>query len=64
MKQKTAFTVSVSRGIIISGLLVFAMPALLGADSIWFVMPLTEMIVAIYVIFMMVRYTRQLHDVT
>ena len=64
MKQKTAFTVSVSRGIIISGILVFAMPALLGADSIWFVMPLTEMIVAIYVIFMMVRYTRQLHDVT
>lgn len=63
MKPGTAFTVSVSRGIVVSGILVFLMPAVFGADSIWFVMPITEAVIAVYVICKMVKYTQQLHDV-
>lgn len=33
---------------------------LAGADSIWFAMPLTELLVAVYVVCMMLRYTKQL----
>lgn len=60
MKPKAAFTVSVSRGLVISGILIFLLPVLAGADSIWFAMPLTELFVAVYVVCMIMRYTRQL----
>ena len=59
MKPKAAFVVSVSRGLVISGILIFLLPAAAGADAIWFAMPLTELIVAVYVAVMMVKYTKQ-----
>ena len=37
-----------------------ALPAIAGANSIWFAMPLTELLVAVFVVCMLVRYTRQL----
>lgn len=60
MKPKEAFLVSVGRGIVISGVCLFLLPLIAGADAIWFTMPITEMIIALYVVFMMIRYTRQL----
>lgn len=60
MKPSTSFVVSVSRGALISGILIFLLPAAAGADAIWFAMPLTELIVAVYVAVMMLKYTRQL----
>lgn len=60
MKRRTSFTVSVSRGAVISGILIYTLPALFGADSIWFAMPITELVVAVYVVINMRRYTRQL----
>lgn len=62
MKPKAAFVVSVSRGLVISGILIFLLPAAAGADAIWFAMPLTELIVAVYVAVMMVKYTKQLSN--
>lgn len=62
MKPKTAFIVSVSRGIVVSGILIFLLPAVAGADSIWFAMPITEALVAVYVIHSMRKYTRQLPE--
>lgn len=59
MKPKTSFIVSVSRGAIISGILIYLLPVILGADFIWFVMPITELLVAIYVVKKMAQYTRQ-----
>lgn len=58
MKPKTAFLVSVSRGTVISGILIYLLPAVFGADSIWFAMPITELIVAVYVVTKMVQYTK------
>ncbi|MGN0155355.1 MAG: hypothetical protein ACI4A3_12970 [Lachnospiraceae bacterium] len=49
MKPATSFIVSVSRGAVISGILICLLPAVAGADAIWFSMPITELIVAIYV---------------
>ena len=49
MKPLPSFVVSVSRGAVISGLLIFLLPALAGGEAIWFTMPITELIVAVYV---------------
>lgn len=60
MKPITAFIVSVSRGAVISGILILLLPAVAGPDAIWFSMPLTELIVAVYVVIKMKQYTKQL----
>ena len=48
MKPISAFIVSVARGIVISGVLILVLPYFLPANSIWFAMPITELIVMIY----------------
>ncbi len=60
MKHSASFLVSVARGALISGILIYFLPAVAGADAIWFAMPVTEFIVAIVVVTKMVRYTKQL----
>lgn len=62
MKPAAAFLVSVSRGVVISGLLILLLPAIAGADSIWLAMPITELLVVIYAGAMMVRHTKQLSN--
>ena len=62
MKPATSFIVSVSRSAVISGVLIFLLPALAGADAIWFAMPVTELIVAVYVIVKMMQYTQSLAE--
>lgn len=60
MKPGASFIVSVSRGAVISGLLIYLLPVAAGANAIWFAMPITELIVGIYVTVMMCRITKQL----
>lgn len=60
MKPVTSFVVSVSREAVISGILVFLLPAVFSGSAIWFAMPLTELIAAVYVVIMMRNYTSQL----
>lgn len=62
MKPGTAFLVSLARGTVISGCLILLLPAALGAGSIWFAMPVTELIVAVYAVERMARYTKRLPD--
>ena len=62
LKPKAAFIVSVARGFVISGILIYLLPAAAGADSVWFAMPVTETIVVVYVIIMMVKYTKELKN--
>lgn len=61
MKPRTSFIVSVSRGAVISGVFIFLLP-LIHARAIWFAMPATELIVAIYVVVKTVQYTKQLPE--
>lgn len=60
MKPRTAFIASVARGLVISGILIYLLPAVFTGNAIWFAMPVTELIVAFYVIHEMTKYTRQL----
>ena len=53
MKPSTAFVVSVSRGAVISGILIYLLPVIAGASGIWFAMPITELVVAVLVAVMM-----------
>ncbi|MDE6025992.1 MAG: polysaccharide biosynthesis C-terminal domain-containing protein [Lachnospiraceae bacterium] len=57
MKPGASFLVSVARGMVVSGILIYALPALAGAGFIWFAMPITELLVAFAVIILMIRYT-------
>lgn len=60
MKPTTSFVVSVARGAVISGILIMVLPVIAPADFIWFAMPVTEVIVAVYVAVMITRSTRQI----
>lgn len=60
MKPKAAFIVSVFRGCIISGFLILCLPVIAGADSIWFAMPITELLVAGYAAGTIKKYTKKL----
>lgn len=60
MKPSTSFVVSVARGAVISGILIYVLPAIAGPDAIWLSMPFTELTVAVYAAAMMVKYTHQL----
>ncbi len=46
LKPDAAFFVSVARGLVISGALILLLPAVLGPASIWWAMPVTELLVA------------------
>lgn len=62
MKPKASFVVSVARGLVISGALIFVLPLILDPASIWFAMPITELIVAVYALAAMKKYTGILPD--
>ena len=55
MKPSTAFVVSVGRGAVISGILIYLLPSVAEAGSIWFAMPITELLVAVFAALMMRR---------
>lgn len=59
MKPAASFAVSVARGAVLSGILICVLPALAGANAIWFAMPITELIVAVFVSIKMIQYTRK-----
>lgn len=59
MKPGASFIVSVSRGAVVSGILIYVLPAAAKAASIWFAMPVTELLVAVYVVIKMTQYAKQ-----
>ena len=60
MQPRAAFIVSVARGLVISGILILLLPALVSASAIWFAMPITELLTAVYAVTAMRRYTAKL----
>lgn len=63
MKAGTSFFVSVTRGMVVSGILIYILPLLAGPDAIWFAMPITEAVVAVAVTVKMRKYTMELKRV-
>lgn len=64
LQPGTSFIVSVGRGAVVSGVLICLLPVCASPDAIWFAMPVTEAVTAIYVVSMMIRYTKQTERVT
>ncbi len=54
-KPSSAMVVSLLRGVAICGILVFALPALFGKNTIWCVMPITELLVSVYALYEMTK---------
>ena len=59
LKPKTSFVISVGRGLVLSGILIYLLP-LINADYLWLTMPITEFIVAIYAVIHMCKCTKSL----
>ena len=55
MKAQTSVILSVGRGMVVSGVLILLLPAIAGADSIWYSMILTEALIMAYGVFAMLR---------
>lgn len=62
LKPRASFIVSISRGLIVSDLLILLLPAAFGGNALWFAMPITELVVAIYVVYTMIRFTTSLES--
>ena len=60
LRPKDSFIVSIARGLVVSGLLIFALPAVFAPESIWWAMPLTELVTFVYAGLAMRRDTRAL----
>ncbi len=55
MKPNTSLIASLARGVVISGGLILLIPAIAGANCIWYAMLITEMLVAAYGAYHMIR---------
>ena len=53
LHPKDSFIVSIARGLLVSGLLIFALPALFAPEAIWWAMPLTELVTSVYAAYAM-----------
>ncbi|MDQ0221666.1 MATE family efflux transporter [Streptococcus moroccensis] len=60
LKQRIAFVVSVARGMIISALMIYSLPFFFGGNALWWAMPITELLIAIVVIYFMKHYSKQM----
>ncbi|WP_202060502.1 MATE family efflux transporter [Enterococcus sp. BWR-S5] len=60
MRPKAAFVISITRGLVISGSLIFLLPTVFSSSSLWLVMPIAELLTAIGGVLLMKRYTDQL----
>ncbi|MBQ9147992.1 MAG: MATE family efflux transporter [Oscillospiraceae bacterium] len=60
MKAHAAMLASVARGAIVSGALIMLLPVIAGANSIWYAMLITELLVAAYSAYYTVKYTKAL----
>lgn len=62
LKPKAAFIVSVARGLVVSGILIYVLP-FINPDMLWYTMPLTEGIVVLYAGNKMIQYTKKLSGI-
>ncbi len=60
LKPRVAFFISILRGMLLSATLIFVLPVFLPIESIWFAMPITEVITAILVLVFLLRSQKNL----
>ncbi len=62
IKPGLSFVISIARGCILSGALILLLPAIAGAQSIWFAMLITEIIVAVFAVIWIVKCTNAIYE--
>jgi len=62
MKPNISMIASLARGVVVSGVMIMLLPMILGANSIWYAMLMTEIIVATFTVTYMVKCTRSLRN--
>ncbi len=60
LKARAAMGISLARGLIVGGVMLYLLPALFGADSLWLAMPVAEISVAAVTGMLMARFTKGL----
>lgn len=60
LKARTSLGISLSRGLLIGSVMLYLLPVLFGADSLWFAMPIAEISVATVTAILMWRFTKRL----
>lgn len=60
LRARAALGISLARGLVVGGVLLYVLPAVFGADSLWLAMPVAEISVACVTAVLMRRFTRQL----
>lgn len=53
--------ISLSRGLVVGAVMLYILPFLLGADSIWFATPIAEISVAFVTVLLMQKFTKALN---
>lgn len=62
MKPDVSLIASLARGVVISGGAILLLPAVAGPESIWCAMVITEVLVALYSVWHMIRCSRELQS--
>lgn len=60
LRSATATVISVGRGLVLSSAMVLLLPPLFGGETIWFAMPVTELIITVFAGTSIVRSAKQL----
>ena len=60
LRPRASFIVSIARGLVVSGALILALPAVFAPEALWWAMPLTELVTGVYAAFAMRRSLRGL----
>ncbi|MBR5316877.1 MAG: polysaccharide biosynthesis C-terminal domain-containing protein [Lachnospiraceae bacterium] len=59
LKDKVSLGISLSRGLIVGAVMLYVLPPVFGADSIWFATPIAEISVALVTVILMKRFTKE-----
>jgi len=60
MKPNISMIASLARGAVISGVMIILLPLVFGANSVWYAMLITEILVAVFSVIYMIRCTKEL----
>ena len=61
MQPKISMSASIARGAVISGAMILLLPVILGANSIWYAMLITEILVALFSVYYMRKCNSELY---
>lgn len=60
LKARVSMGISLSRGLIVGAIMLYVLPPIFGASSLWFATPIAEISVAIVTILLMRKFTKEL----